>query len=186
MNITVYCGANMGGNPVHKQAVQDVADWIVRKGHTLVYGGSHVGLMGKLADAVLAQGGQVLGVMPRFLSEREAPHHGLTQLFEVETMSERKLKMFELGEAFIALPGGLGTLEEISELISWARIGQNPHPCVFFDADGFYQPLKKFLQHMSDEGFVSQTDLNKILFSNNLAKIETFIQDYTPPNVRTY
>ncbi|MGQ0285872.1 TIGR00730 family Rossman fold protein [Pasteurellaceae bacterium 22721_9_1] len=186
MHITVYCGANLGNNPIHQQKTKALGTWIAEQNHTLVYGGGKAGLMGLLADSVLEHGGKVIGIIPTFLQERELAHNGLNELVIVNSMSERKLKMIELGDAYIALAGGLGTLEEISEVISWARIGQNNNPCILFDSDGYYQPLKHFLNHMVAQGFLSQSDQNNTLFSDNLQEIEQFIAEYTPPPIRQY
>lgn len=186
MHITVYCGASLGNNLAHKQAAYQLGKWIAERQHTLVYGGGKVGLMGEIADSVLAHGGKVIGVMPTFLQERELAHPELTQMISVKTMPERKLKMIELGDAYIALAGGPGTLEEIVEVISWARIGQNNNPCILFNNDGYYDALAAFFDNMVEQGFLTQTDRNKTLFSDNLAEIETFIENYTPPEIRRY
>lgn len=186
MNITVYCGASLGNNPIYQQATERVGKWIAQKGHQLVYGGGAAGLMGLIASTVLENGGKAIGVIPEFLKERELAHAGLTELFVVETMVERKQKMFHLANAFIALPGGPGTLEEISEVISWARIGQNPNPCILFNENGYFDSLRDFYANMVKEGFLTQADFDKILFSNDLAEIEGFIQHYQAPEIRTY
>lgn len=186
MNITVYCGASLGNNPIYQQATERLGKWIADNGHQLVYGGGAVGLMGLIADTVLAHGGQAIGVMPKFLTERELAHTRLTELVIVKTMNERKQQMFDLANVFIALPGGPGTLEEISEVISWARIGQNPNPCILFNENGYFNSLRDFYANMVKDGFLTQADFDKILFSNDLAEIETFIQNYEPPKVRTY
>lgn len=186
MNITVYCGASLGNNEVYQQASQKLSKWIAEKQHQLVYGGGAAGLMGLVADSVLAQGGKVIGIIPEFLKERELAHPNLTELVVVQSMTERKKRMFDLANAFIALPGGPGTLEEISEVISWARIGQNPNPCILFNENGYFDNLRDFYDRMVQDGFLTQPDRDKILFSNDLAEIETFIESYEPPSVRTY
>ncbi|MDD5953144.1 MAG: TIGR00730 family Rossman fold protein [Oscillospiraceae bacterium] len=186
MKIAVYCGANKGKNPAYHGAASCIGRWIAERGDTLVYGGSSIGMMGVLADAVLQGGGQVIGVVPSFLLEREPPHPHLTQVITVETMSERKRKMASLGEAFLALPGGPGTLEEITEVISWSRIGQNPYPCIFWNTDGYYDPLRQQYQRMVEDGFFTAEDFAKILFTTDLGEMECFIQDYTPPSFRSY
>lgn len=186
MNITVYCGANLGINPAIQQATVRLGCWIAENQYKLVYGGSNVGLMGLIADTVLENNGKVIGVMPEFLRQREIAHTSLTELISVETMVERKQKMFELGNVYIALPGGPGTLEEIIEVLSWARIGKNPHPCIFFNADGYYDKLKSFFAHMVSSGFLSQSDFDHFLFSDDLTEIEQFIENYQPPSIRTY
>ena len=186
MNITVYCGASLGNNEVYQQASQKLSKWIAEKQHQLVYGGGAAGLMGLVADSVLAQGGKVIGIIPEFLKERELAHPNLTELVVVQSMTERKKRMFDLANAFIALPGGPGTLEEISEVISWARIGQNPNPCILFNENGYFDNLRDFYDRMVQDGFLTQPDRDKILFSNDLAEIETFIESYEPPSVKTY
>lgn len=186
MKITVYCGASLGNNPAHQQATITLGKWIATEKHTLVYGGGDAGLMGLLANTVLENGGKVIGIMPAFLQERELAHKGLTEMITVQSMSERKLKMIELGDAYIALAGGPGTLEEIIEVISWARIGQNNNPCILFNSDGYYDALSTFFDNMVTQGFLTQADREKTLFSDDLKEISTFIANYTPPTVRRY
>ena len=186
MNITVYCGASLGNNSIHQQAAKALGNWIAEHNYTLIYGGGKAGLMGLIADTLLENGGKVIGVMPTFLQERELAHTGLTEMITVNSMSERKSIMIELGDVYIALAGGPGTLEEITEVISWARIGQNNNPCILFNSDGYYQPLQNFFDNMLEQGFLTQADREKTLFSDNLAEIEDFINDYTPPQIRQY
>ena len=186
MNITVYCGASLGNNEIYQQATRKLGKWVAEKQHQLIYGGGAAGLMGLIADSVLAQGGKVIGIIPEFLKERELAHPNLTELVIVESMTERKKRMFDLANAFIALPGGPGTLEEISEVISWARIGQNPNPCILFNENGYFDSLRDFYDRMVQDGFLTQPDRDKILFSNDLDEIEAFIEGYEPPSVRTY
>ncbi|MGY4674403.1 LOG family protein [Ursidibacter arcticus] len=186
MNITVYCGASLGNNPKHQQATVQLGQWIAQQGHTLIYGGGNAGLMGLIANTVLENGGKVIGIMPTFLQERELAHTGLTEMISVDSMSVRKQKMIELGDVYIALAGGPGTLEEISEVISWARIGQNNNPCILFNSDNYYQPLQQFFDKMVEQGFLTTTDRQKTLFSDDLNEIIHFIAHYTPPEVRRY
>lgn len=186
MNITVYCGAALGNQPCYQQAVVKLGEWIAHSGYSLVYGGGKAGLMGLVADTVLQQSGKVIGIIPEFLRQREVAHHHLTELIVVQSMSERKKLMIEKGNAYIALPGGPGTLEEISEVISWARIGQNPNPCVLFNQNGYYDALRQMYDHMVEQGFLTQTDRDKILFSADFGEIEQFIADYVPPPLRQY
>lgn len=180
MNITVYCGAHPGNAGRYLPAAELLGRWIAEGGHTLVYGGSTVGLMGRVAETVLQAGGKAIGVMPRFLTAREPANPDLTELFYVETMDQRKSKMAELGDVFIALPGGAGTMEEITEMISWSRIGQNDGPCILWNEDGFYEPLRAMYDRMVEEGFLKAVERSKILFSDNLTEIEAFIADYEP------
>ncbi len=186
MNITVYCGANLGTQDIYKQTTSQLGKWIATNGHTLVYGGGKVGLMGVIADSVLANKGKAIGVMPTFLKDRELAHESLSELIIVNTMTERKLKMFELGDCYIALPGGAGTLEEIAEMVSWARIGQNNNPCIFLNIGGYYDNLKRFYQDMVDNGFLTADDMDKILFTDCFEEIDSFVKSYKPPKVREY
>lgn len=180
MNITVYCGANDGKGSPYKEAAKEIGLWIVSNNNTLVYGAGNLGLMGSVANTVLENGGKAIGIIPEFLVERELAHKGLTEIKIVKNMQERKMEMIRLGEVFIALPGGLGTLEEIAEVISWARLGQNPHPCIFYNSNGFYDKLKDFIIHMVQEGFLSHEDFEKILFANNIKEIDLFIKTFVP------
>ncbi|BFU59280.1 MULTISPECIES: TIGR00730 family Rossman fold protein [Rodentibacter] len=186
MNVTVYCGANLGNDPIYQAAAVKIGKWIAGNHHKLIYGGGGAGLMGVVADTVLSQGGDVIGIIPTFLAERELAHQGLTQLITVDSMSERKKMMIELGQVYIALAGGPGTLEEISEVISWARIGQNSNPCILFNQNDYYEPLKIMFDQMVKSGFLTLADRQKILFSDNLSEIEQFIVNYQPPQVRRY
>ncbi|MBC1420762.1 LOG family protein [Listeria seeligeri] len=186
MNIVVYCGASNGNNPVYQQAAKRLGEWIVEQSHTLIYGGGKVGLMSIIADTVIKREGEVIGVMPRFLMDRELAHTNITKMYSVNTMAERKQKMLDLGDVCIALPGGPGTLEEITEMISWSRIGQNPNPCILFNENGFYDPLRDLYDSMVKNDFLTQTDRDKTLFSNSLKEINQFITTYIPAEVRRY
>ena len=186
MHITVYCGASLGNQPEYQQATIAMGQWIAQKQHTLVYGGGKIGLMGLLADTVLSHGGKVIGIMPAFLQAREPIHTGCTELMVVDSMAERKANMLKLADACIALPGGAGTLEEIAEVYSWARIGKIPHPCILFNKNGFYDPLKALYQRMVETGFLSEDAFQKLLFSEDFAEIEQFIANYQPPEFRHY
>ncbi|MDO4432157.1 MAG: TIGR00730 family Rossman fold protein [Aerococcaceae bacterium] len=181
MNITIYCGASFGNDECYATAARKIGQWIADNGHSLVYGGSKVGLMGIVADTVLANGAEAIGVMPAFLQEKELAHESLSQLHIVDDMSQRKRKMIELGDVYMALPGGPGTLEEISEVISWSRIGQNANPCILFNENGYYDCLQAQFQRMVDNGFLTQDDYGKILFSSDLEVIQAFIERYEPP-----
>ena len=176
MYITVYLGANPGNDPALGEAVRELGRWIGESGHTLVYGGSKTGLMGELAAAVLAAGGPVIGVETRFFVEQNAQYEGLTQLLVTETMAERKTKMMELGEAFIAFPGGTGTLEEITEVISKLSLGQLDAPCILYDLNGYYQPLHQLLQQMIAMGLSTPARQRNIAFAADLAQIRAILE----------
>lgn len=154
MNITVYCGSNPGTDEDFSKSAHALGNWIGRSGNTLVYGGSSVGLMGILSKSVLEAGGDVIGVEPNFFIEAGVAQHELTELIVVDTMNERKAKMIELGDVFVAMPGGVGTLEEISEIMVRVRLNLTPAPCFFLNIDGFYDPLRSLIQEMIDKGFM--------------------------------
>ena len=176
MKITVYLGASEGNDPALKTAVQELGRWIGQSGNALVYGGSRSGLMGLLADSVLAAGGQVTGVEPRFFVEQELQHNGLTELIVTENMAQRKAKMIELGDAFIAFPGGTGTLEEIAEIMSKVSLKQLDAPCILYNLNGYYDSLKALLDHMIAMGLSSPERQQGISFADNLAEIKTILQ----------
>jgi len=152
--VCVYCGSRPGHRPAYAEAARQLAALLARAGVGIVNGGGHVGLMGVVADAALAEGGEVIGVIPQVLYDLERGHTGLTELHVVATMHERKALMADLADAFVALPGGLGTLEEIAEALTWVQLGIHAKPCAFLDVDGFYAPFVRFLDHMVEEGFV--------------------------------
>lgn len=154
-SLCVYCGSRPGRDEAHAMAAQAVGREIGRRGWRLVYGGGHVGLMGTVADATLAAGGQALGVIPRKLMEREVGHRGLTELVVVESMHERKRIMAEHADAFLALPGGIGTMEELFEVWTWRQIGYHDQPVGLLNVAGYYDPLLAFLDRMTAEGFLS-------------------------------
>lgn len=186
MNVVVYCGANVGTEENYFYDTKRLGEWIAKNKHQLVYGGGGVGLMKIIADSVLDNQGSVIGVMPEFLVSRELAHKRLTNLILVDSMSQRKQKMIEMGEVFIALPGGPGTLEEITEVVSWSRIGKNDSPCIFFNSNGYYDSIQKFYNDMVDKEFLDKQDRDKILFSNSLNEIQLFIASYIPPSIRIY
>lgn len=152
--ICVYCGSRHGAMPAFTEAARATARAIARRGLGLVYGGGSVGLMGELADAALAAGGSVIGVIPRALFQREVAHDRLTELVEVASMHERKAKMAELADAFVALPGGFGTLEETFEALTWTQLGLHAKPVGLLDVAGFFEPLLRFLDRTVEFGFV--------------------------------
>ena len=153
-SIAVYCGASFGADPKYADAARALAQVLVAHNIGLVYGGGNVGLMGVIADAVLRLGGEATGVIPRALVEREVGHTGLTRMFVVKDMHERKAMMADLADGFIAMPGGLGTLEELFEMLTWAQLGIHAKPVGVLNVGGFYDGLVGFLGHLQGEGFV--------------------------------
>ncbi|WP_430535716.1 TIGR00730 family Rossman fold protein [Listeria rocourtiae] len=184
--IAVFCGASMGNSSVYQEATKALGKWIAEKYDGLVYGGGKVGLMGILADEVLTNGADVVGVIPEALKNREIAHEGLTELYVVANMHERKAQMIASANVYLAMPGGPGTLEEITEVVSWGRIGEHQNPCILYNVDGYYNLLGKFYNQMVEEGFLTQADRDKILISDSLDEIDQFIISYTPPIIRTY
>jgi uncharacterized protein (TIGR00730 family) len=163
--IAVYAGSSDGARPAYAQASRAVIAEAVARGAGIVYGGGSMGLMGVLADAALEAGGDVIGVIPKFLDDREIGHRGVGDLRVVDTMHERKMLMAELADAFLVLPGGIGTLEEVVEMLSWSQLGLHRKPIALLDVDGFYAPLVALLDHMTTESFIS-VDHRKFLISD--------------------
>ena len=153
-SVCVFCGSSRGSDPAHVRVAQELGALLVERGIDLVYGGGEVGLMGELADACLAAGGRVVGVIPRGLFTREVAHRGLTELHEVASMHERKQLMYDLADAFIGLAGGYGTLEELAEVTTWSQLGLHAKPIALVDVAGFWQPLAAQLDRMVDDGFL--------------------------------
>ena len=176
MNITVYLGSNEGNDPCLRKAVEELGTWIGNSGHALIYGGSKSGLMGILADSVLKAGGEVTGVEPQFFIENELQHDGLTKLIVTKDMSERKNKMIALGDAFIAFPGGTGTLEEMAEVMSKVSLKQLNAPCVLYNLNGYYDGLKALLHHMIEKGLSSKERQEGIYFAENLDEIKRILK----------
>ena len=175
MNITVYLGASQGNDPALGRAVEELGRWIGESGHRLIYGGSKSGLMGVLADCVLNAGGEVIGVEPEFFMEQAVQHTGLTRLIVTKDMSERKAKMIELGQAFVAFPGGTGTLEEISEIMSKVSLGQLDAPCILYNLDGYYDSLRALLDHMIEKGLSTRERQAGIRFARDLKEIQEIL-----------
>ncbi len=176
MNITVYLGANAGNDPSLRTAVCELGEWIGANGHTLVYGGSENGLMGEIAKAVLRRGGNVIGVEPQFFIDAGYLFEGVTKLYITKDMSERKAKMIELGDAFIAFPGGTGTLEEIAEIMSKVSLKHLNAPCILYNLNGYYESLKAFLHHMIEKGLSSPERQQGITFAENLDEIQQMLK----------
>ena len=174
-SICVFCGANRGGDPRYVAAAAVTGERLASLGIQLVYGGSRGGLMGALADGALAAGGRVVGVIPRGLVDRELAHPQLSELLIVDTLHERKAKMAELADAFIALPGGLGTLEELAEVLSWAQLDLHTKPIGLLDVGGYFAALEAFLDHAVAEGFVAERHRRLLLREDDIDRLlETF------------
>lgn len=181
LSIGIFCGSAGGNHPAYLESARLVGEVLAKANITIVYGGGKVGLMGAVADAALALGGQVHGVMPRALVDREIAHRGLTQLHIVDDMHQRKHRMAELADGFIALPGGAGTFEEIFEQWTWAQLGIHQKPCAFLNVNGYYDPLKQMTRQMAAEGFIQQRYVDMLPFSEDLLTLIAFFKNYTAP-----
>lgn len=181
--ICVFLGSNAGNRPEYREAAVAFGTRLAREGIGLVYGGASVGLMGALADAALAAGGEVIGVIPRGILEREVAHKGLGDLRIVGSMHERKALMAELADGFVALPGGIGTLEELFEVWTWAQLGSHEKPCALFDIDGYYERLLAFVDHVVEEGFMRPAHRDMLLVADDPSKLLALLRDYRPPSV---
>ena len=176
MNITVYLASSEGNSPAFKDAARALGQWIGESGNALVYGGSKNGLMGALAESVLRAGGEVTGVEPQFFIDKGYEYDEITTLIVTRDMAERKTKMIELGDAFIAFPGGTGTLEEISEVMSKVSLKQLAAPCILYNLNGYYDHLKALLAHMTDMGLSTPERQEGIYFADNLDEIRTILK----------
>lgn len=163
--LCIYCGSNVGSDPRFVEMARLVGRTLAQKNHTLVYGGGKVGLMGIVADEALAAGGKVIGIIPELFiqEEREIAHSGLTELYVVSSMHERKQRMASLADGFLALPGGIGTLEEIIEAFTWTQLGIHPKPCALLNVNGFYDPLVTLLTEMTEKGFLQQDQFSQLI-----------------------
>ena len=181
--ICVYCGSSPGESPEYMEAARTLGRELVKRDITLVYGGAHVGIMGEIADTVLAAGGEVIGIMPKALADKEIAHNGLTELRVVGSMHERKAMMADLSDGFIALPGGMGTLEEIFEVLTWSQLGYHRKPCSLLNIKGYYDSLTQFLDHTVEEGFVKSVHRGMILIEDNTEKLLDLMAEYESPKV---
>jgi uncharacterized protein (TIGR00730 family) len=181
--VTVFCGSSFGTDNVFASQATLLGQTLAKHQIELVYGGANVGLMGAVADAVLDSGGKVIGVLPNFLKSKEIAHEHLTQLILVETMHERKIKMNELCDGVIALPGGFGTLEEFFEMLTWAQLGLHKKPIAILNIDGFYDPLNIMVQTMVDKGFLKKVNQQMLLVSDNIHELLDKMKNYVAPSV---
>ncbi|MEZ4895629.1 MAG: TIGR00730 family Rossman fold protein [Saprospiraceae bacterium] len=184
--IAVFCGSSAGNDPVYREAAQDLAYQMVKKDIRLVYGGGNIGLMGTMADTMLATGGEVYGVIPAFLKEKEVAHNQLTQLFIVDTMHTRKYKIFDLCDGVIALPGGFGTLDELFEMITWAQLGLHQFPIALLNTKGYYDHLIKQIDHMVSEGFIKPIFRTMLLIESDPGKLLQAMAAYEAPGAEKW
>ncbi|MCH7294984.1 MULTISPECIES: TIGR00730 family Rossman fold protein [Acinetobacter] len=179
-SICVFCGSSLGNDPIYQQMAEATGQAIAAQGKTLVYGGGRSGLMGVVANSALQAGGRVIGVIPDALVDRELAHTGLTELHIVKNMHERKTKMAELSDAFVALPGGAGTLEEIFEQWTWSQLGIHQKPCAFLNVDGFYDGLIQMIQGSVERGFSQERFVDKLIVAEQIEDILTAFSNYQP------
>jgi len=181
--ICVYCGSNAGNDPAHRAAAHDLGAFLARSGIGLVYGGGNVGLMGAVADGALSQNGEVIGVIPESLMEKDLGHGGVTELHVVTSMHERKQLMVDLSDGFIALPGGFGTLDELFETLTWLQLSFHDKPVGLLNVSGFFDGLIEFIAHMSRCGFLKPEHSKCVLVESEPAKLLAAMETFRPPDL---
>lgn len=181
--VVVFCASSPGHESIFMESARMVGEALVTRGINLVYGGGRVGLMGAIADSVLANDGEVYGVIPKFLNSKEIGHRGITQLLEVDTMHERKAKMNLLCDGVIALPGGFGTMEELFEMLTWGQLGLHQKPMGLLNVDGFYDHLILFIEHMVKSGLLKKENQEMLLFANDIHELIDKMEAYEAPSV---
>ena len=181
MKICVFCGSSVGARPAYAAAAKELGELMAQRGIGLVFGGGCIGLMGTIADAVLNNGGEAIGVIPDGLMQREIGHRGVTKLHVVETMHQRKALMADLSDAFIAMPGGYGTLEEFAEIVTWSQLGIQIKPCALLNIDGYWDGLLNFVDHAVNEDFVRQENRDLIVVGATPVEVLDKIQSWRPP-----
>ncbi|MEH6511892.1 MAG: TIGR00730 family Rossman fold protein [Maribacter arcticus] len=179
-SIVVFCGSSEGANAVYASNAYELGETFAKKNIQLVYGGAKIGIMGKVAEGALTNGGKVIGVIPDFLTLKEVFHEGLTELIVTQNMQERKLKMHDLSDGIIMLPGGFGTLEEFFEMLTWSQLGLHQYPIGILNTNGFYDPLINMMQKMVAEGFVKNDHLNTIQVDTNIEILLEKMEQYHP------
>ncbi len=184
--VCVFCGSSSGTRPVYAEAARSMGRLLAERGIGLVYGGGRVGLMGEVADAVLAAGGEVTGVIPRGLMEREVGHRGLTTLHVTGTMHERKALMVDLSDGFVALPGGYGTLDELCEALTWSQLGIHARPCGVLNVDGYFDALLALFDHAVREGFVREAHRGLVLEASEPAALLDVMARFQPPTTEKW
>jgi uncharacterized protein (TIGR00730 family) len=181
--ICVYCGSNAGNDPAHRAAAHDLGAFLAHSGIGLVYGGGNVGLMGAVADGALSQNGEVIGVIPKSLMEKELGHGGVTELHVVTSMHERKQMMVDLSDGFIALPGGFGTLDELFETLTWLQLSFHDKPVGLLNVGGFFDGLIEFIDHMSRSGFLKPEHARCVLVANDPTLLLAAMESFRPPDL---
>ncbi|MFD1174350.1 LOG family protein [Oceanobacillus picturae] len=185
-SIAIFCGSSNGASDAYIESARRLGKELANRKITLVYGGASVGVMGALADAVLEHGGKVIGIMPAFLEQREISHKRLTELIVVGSMHERKAKMAEIADGFIALPGGPGTLEEFFEIFTWAQLGLHQKPCGLLNINQYFNPLIELFNHMTNEQFLHEKYRSMVIVENEPKRLLEKFDSYEPPTIKTY
>jgi uncharacterized protein (TIGR00730 family) len=181
--VCVFCGSSTGSSSAYIDAAQQLAGELVKRDIGLVYGGASIGIMGQIADAVLQAGGEVIGIIPESLADKEIAHRGLTELIVVDTMHQRKALMADRAQGFIAMPGGLGTLEELFEALTWSQLGIHRKPCGILNVGDYYQYLLSFIHHAVSQGFVAESHLALLLVEQKADRLLTLMENYKPPSI---
>ncbi len=184
--VCIFCGSNHGSRDVYREAAQRMGRALARRGLGLVYGGGCVGLMGVLADAVLAEGGEAIGVIPEAMVAKELAHHALTELRVVQSMHQRKALMAELADAFVALPGGFGTLEEFCEVLTWAQLGLHRKPCGLLNVEDYYGALLRLLEHAEAEAFLRPEHRSMVLVADRPDPLLDLLAAYRAPQLEKW
>lgn len=181
--ICVYCGSKPGKRAEYKDAANELGQELIKQGIGLVYGGGQIGLMGQIADCVMAGGGEVTGIIPESLTGKEVPHRGLTELKVVDGMHERKALMENLSDGFIAMPGGLGTFEELLEALTWSQLRFHQKPCAVFNVCGYYDRLIAFIDYATEEGFIKPHHRDALITDDNAERLLQKMKEYTAPKL---
>ncbi len=184
MRVAIFIGSSPGNDPAYAEAAAQLATHLAQQGIGVVYGGGHVGLMGVVADAAISAGGEVIGVIPRALADAEVAHHGLTRLEVVETMHDRKARMAQLSDAFVALPGGIGTMEEFFEVWTWLQLGLHTKPVSLYDVADFWAPMRTLLAGMVDGGFLRAEVAEGLIHADDPAGLLDHFGSWKPPTSR--
>lgn len=185
-NICVFCGASEGNRVEYKTQAEQLGEILAKQNRRLIYGGGNKGLMGVIANAVLAHGGEVIGIIPERLVKAETAHHGITRLEVVENMHQRKARLSELADGFVAMPGGTGTLEEVFEMWTAMQIGYHEKPVALFDTLDFWQPMLAFLQHSVNEGFIRENFYNTLIVSDKAESLLQKMDDFVPRDLQRW
>lgn len=185
-SIAVFCGSSSGNDPIYIEQAKRLGETLAKEKRQLVYGGAQVGCMGAVANAAKDNGGKVVGVIPKKLKTIEVAHHGLDELIVVETMHERKAEMAKRADAFVALPGGAGTLEEWFEVFTWSQLGYHDKPCAFLNINGFYEPLIQMIDHTIEQGFMNERYKKQMILSNTIEECLEKIDAYKKETINKW